>query len=103
MKDKRLFVVVHEHRFGTSTYMVRSKEMPSEDLVIEKCEIDFEADRGEVITIAEVDEGDIVKQLSVSAKLGYTYYADRDVVGTDLEEIEGNIKADIYTLLRWKF
>ena len=34
---------------------------------------------------------------------GYTYYADRDVVGTDLEEIEGNIKADIYTLLRWKF
>ena len=46
---------------------------------------------------------DIVKQLSVSAKLGYTYYADRDVVGTDLEEIEGNIKADIYTLLRWKF
>ena len=41
--------------------------------------------------------------LSVSAKLGYTYYADRDVVGTDLEEIEGNIKADIYTLLRWKF
>ena len=40
---------------------------------------------------------------SVSAKLGYTYYADRDVVGTDLEEIEGNIKADIYTLLRWKF
>ena len=40
---------------------------------------------------------------SVSAKLGYTYYVDRDVVGTDLEEIEGNIKADIYTLLRWKF
>ena len=34
---------------------------------------------------------------------GYTYYVDRDVVGTDLEEIEGNIKADIYTLLRWKF
>ena len=58
---------------------------------------------GKRVRLALSFRWDIVKQLSVSAKLGYTYYADRDVVGTDLEEIEGNIKADIYTLLRWKF
>lgn len=58
--EKKLFVVVHEHRFGTTTYMVRSKRMPREKVVVEKCEIDFEPDRGEVITIAEVDEGEIV-------------------------------------------
>lgn len=45
----------------------------------------------------------IVKQLSLSAKLGYTRYTDRDVIGTDLEEIAGKSKADVYTLLRWKF
>lgn len=58
---------------------------------------------GKGVRLALSFRWDIVKQLSVSAKLGYTYYADRDVVGTDLGEIEGNIKADIYTLLRWKF
>ena len=58
---------------------------------------------GKGVRLALSFRWDIVNQLSVSAKLGYTYYADRDVVGTDLEEIEGNIKADIYMLLRWKF
>ena len=58
---------------------------------------------GKVVRFSLSFRCDFVNQLSVSAKLGYTYYADRDVVGTDLEEIEGNIKADIYTLLRWKF
>ena len=58
---------------------------------------------GKGVRLALSFRWDIVNQLSMSAKLGYTYYADRDVVGTDLEEIEGNIKADIYTLLRWKF
>ena len=61
MKNKRLFIVVHEHRFGTSTYMVRSARMPGERKVIEKCEIYFEPNRGEVITIAEVDEGEVVE------------------------------------------
>ena len=46
---------------------------------------------GKGVRLALSFRWDIVNQLSVSAKLGYTYYADRDVVGTDLEEIEGNI------------
>lgn len=58
---------------------------------------------GKGVRLALSFRWDIVKRLSLSAKFGCTYYADRDVVGTDLEEIEGHIKADVYTLLRWKF
>lgn len=41
--------------------------------------------------------------LSFSAKVANTHYIDRDVIGADLEEIEGNNKTDINTLIRWKF
>lgn len=61
MQNKKLFVVVHEHRFGTSTYMVRSKTMPGERKVVEACELDFEPNRGEVITISEVDDKEVVE------------------------------------------
>lgn len=46
---------------------------------------------------------DIVDRLALSAKLAHTYYADRDVIGTEQEEIEGRNKTDLYVLLRWKF
>jgi hypothetical protein len=46
---------------------------------------------------------DTLDKLSLFAKLSYTHYTDRDVIGTDLEEIEGNTKTDISVLLRWKF
>ena len=45
----------------------------------------------------------ILDKLSVSAKLAHTYYADRDLIGTDQEEIEGHNKTDVYVLLRYKF
>jgi len=45
----------------------------------------------------------ILDKLSLSAKLGHTYYADRNVIGTDQEEIEGHNKTDLYALLRYKF
>lgn len=45
----------------------------------------------------------ILKKLSLSAKLGHTFYTDRQLMGTDLEEIEGHNKTDIYGLIRWKF
>ena len=28
---------------------------------------------------------------------------DREKIGSDLEEIDGNNKTDLYMLLRWKF
>lgn len=46
---------------------------------------------------------DLGRQLSLSAKLAHTYYQDRDVIGTDTEEIEGSNKTDLYALIRWKF
>ena len=46
---------------------------------------------------------DLLKKLSLSAKLAHTYYADRDLIGTDQEEIEGHNKTDMYVLLRYKF
>lgn len=45
----------------------------------------------------------ILDKLSFSAKLAHTYYADRDLIGTDQEEIEGHNKTDVYMLLRYKF
>ncbi|WP_075559653.1 helix-hairpin-helix domain-containing protein [Parabacteroides timonensis] len=45
----------------------------------------------------------ILDKLSLSAKLAHTYYADRDLIGTDQEEIEGHNKTDVYVLLRYKF
>lgn len=46
---------------------------------------------------------DLLKKLSLSAKLAHTYYADRNLIGTDQEEIEGHNKTDMYVLLRYKF
>lgn len=45
----------------------------------------------------------VSKNLSLSAKLANTHYSDRDSIGNDLEEIEGNNKTDMNALIRWKF
>lgn len=43
------------------------------------------------------------RRLTLSAKVGHTIYLDRERIGTDLEEIEGAAKTDLYVLARWKF
>ena len=58
---------------------------------------------GKGIRLAFTFRWDINRHLSLSAKLGHTYYADRDKIGTDTEEIDGNQKTDLSALLRWKF
>lgn len=58
---------------------------------------------GEGIRLAASLRWDIGKYLSLSAKIAHTHYNDRNVIGTDLEEINGSDKTDLYTLLRWKF
>lgn len=58
---------------------------------------------GRGIRLAFTFRWNVMKRLSLSAKLSHTYYADRSVIGTDQEEIEGHNKTDIYALLRWKF
>ena len=37
------------------------------------------------------------------AKYGWTHYRDREVIGSGLEQIDGNTKSDLYLQLRWKF
>lgn len=40
-----LYIVIHTHRHGISTYLVRCDRQPSHDEVIYACDIDFEDDR----------------------------------------------------------
>ena len=46
---------------------------------------------------------ELLKRVSISAKLSHTHYFDRNSIGTDAEEIKGSDKTDVYALLRWKF
>ena len=39
----------------------------------------------------------------LQAKYALTHYRDREVISSDLEQIDGNIKSDLYLQLRWKF
>lgn len=45
----------------------------------------------------------LLKRLSLSLKYACTYYFDRDVIGTEQEEIDGCLKTDLYAVLHWKF
>lgn len=58
---------------------------------------------GEGVRFAASFTFHVLSGLSISGKLAHVLYTDRKTVGTDLEEIEGSGKTDIYTLLRWKF
>lgn len=58
---------------------------------------------GKGIRLAATFRWDIAKRLSFSFKIGHTRYADREVIGTNLEEIEGKRKTDFYSNLKWKF
>jgi hypothetical protein len=58
---------------------------------------------GKGVRLAATFRWDAPGKLSLFAKLSCTRYADRNLIGTDLEEIEGNVKMDISTLLQWKF
>lgn len=58
---------------------------------------------GKGMRLALTFRWDIGKRLSLSAKVAHTHYWDRDLIGTDLEEINGSDKTDLYALLRWKF
>ena len=46
---------------------------------------------------------DVLTQLSIFAKIGFSHYTDRDIIGSDMEAINGDIKTDINTVIRWNF
>ena len=45
----------------------------------------------------------LTRKLSVSAKIGWTHYSDRETIGSSLETIEGNNRTDGDIMLQWKF
>ena len=57
---------------------------------------------GEGVRIALQGRFNIFSRLSISAKLGYSRYFDRAVIGSGTEAISGNKRIDLYTLLRWR-
>ena len=58
---------------------------------------------GEGVRLTAVLRYNFTKNLYISAKAAWTHYYDRDTIGSDLEEIEGRDKIDLYAQLRWKF
>ena len=58
---------------------------------------------GEGIRLTAVLRYNFTKNLYISAKAAWTHYYDRDTIGSDLEEIEGRDKIDLYAQLRLKF
>lgn len=44
-----------------------------------------------------------IERVAIYLKYGRTHYFDRDLIGTDLEEISGNARDDLYLLVRCKF
>ena len=58
---------------------------------------------GEGIRLTAVLRYNLTKNLYISAKAAWTRYYDRETIGSNLEEIEGRDKIDLYAQLRWKF
>jgi hypothetical protein len=57
---------------------------------------------GKGIRLSATARWDVQRRLSLFAKLGNTYNANRDTTGTNLEEIEGPHNTTLQLLLRWK-
>jgi len=58
---------------------------------------------GEGLRLAFYVRTDVVKNLRLSAKLGYTNYFDRSVIGTGQQQIAQSHTTDLDLQLRWKF
>jgi hypothetical protein len=58
---------------------------------------------GEGLRLYTVVKWKIIPSLTIYLKLANTRYLDRDVIGSDLEEIQGRDKTDVYCLLKYEF
>jgi hypothetical protein len=58
---------------------------------------------GEGLRLYTVVKWKIAPSLTVYLKLANTRYLDRDAIGSDLEEIQGRDKTDMYCLLKYEF
>lgn len=58
---------------------------------------------GEGIRLAASGRYNITPMLSISIKVGYTNYFDRESIGSGTELIDGSSRIDIYSFVRWRF
>lgn len=58
---------------------------------------------GHGLRLALTGRWDVGRSLLLVAKLGTTYYSDRETVGSGLQLIDGSTKTDLDVQLRWKF
>jgi hypothetical protein len=58
---------------------------------------------GEGVRSATVLRYNFTPDLSLSSKIAWVHYYDRELIGSGLEEIEGRDKIDLSVQLRWKF
>jgi hypothetical protein len=58
---------------------------------------------GEGLRLAFYVRADVIKNLRLSAKLGYTNYFDRSIIGTGQQQIAQAHTTDLDLQLRWKF
>ncbi len=52
-KGKRLMTVLHAHRHGVTSYLIRASKIPTEKQLVKKLEIDFKPDRDEFIEVQD--------------------------------------------------
>ena len=45
----------------------------------------------------------LTNKLSVSTKIGWTHYLERETIGSGLETIDGNNRTDVDLIIHWKF
>ena len=58
---------------------------------------------GKGIRAALTFRWDITRRLMLSGKIGHTWQKDRNTIGSDAEQIDGNQKTDLSLLMRYKF
>ena len=58
---------------------------------------------GKGIRAALTFRWDISRRLMLSGKIGHTWQKDRNTIGSDAEQIDGNQKTDLSLLMRYKF
>ena len=58
---------------------------------------------GQGIRLSLVAQAALTSQLRLAAKLGYTNYFDRAIIGSGLQQIDASHQTDLDLQLRWKF
>ena len=62
----------------------------------------FPAYYGEGLRLSLMAQTTFSRRLTLTAKLGFTHYLDRDVIGSGLQQIDSPSQTDLDLQVRWK-